>query len=72
MKTRTGKTGPSHPGMTDKSTWRRSKTHKHTRWYGCVFCGLKFADPCAVYTHVDKRHRRGSLRRRQSLPSGGF
>jgi hypothetical protein len=63
-----------YPGMTDKSTWRRSNVHRATSYYGCLWCGTRFADPVAVYTHLDKRHpdkhpagasraQRGSLRR---------
>lgn len=51
-----GKTSRNYPGMTDKSTWRHGKIHAATSYYGCLWCGARFADPTAVYTHLDKRH----------------
>lgn len=50
------KTSRNYPGMIDKSTWRRGKIHAATSYYGCFWCGARFADPTAVYTHLDKRH----------------
>ena len=44
------------PGMTDASTWRKSRVHQHTQWYGCFRCGQRFKGPHAVYTHLAKVH----------------
>lgn len=46
------------PGMLDDANWRRTRAHKHTPWYGCSLCGLKFTGPHAVYTHLAKVHGR--------------
>jgi hypothetical protein len=46
------------PGMVDDSSWRRTKIHRATSWYGCALCGQKFSGPHAVYTHLAKRHDR--------------
>jgi hypothetical protein len=44
------------PGMMEQASWRRTKVHKHTRWYGCARCGQKLSGPHAVYTHFAKVH----------------
>jgi hypothetical protein len=46
------------PGMTEESTWRKSRVHQATHWCGCALCGQKFSGPHAVYTHLAKRHDR--------------
>lgn len=48
----------TYPGMIDKATWRRSNVHRATTAYACAWCAMTFADPTAVYTHIDKRHPR--------------
>jgi hypothetical protein len=45
----------AYPGMVDKRNWRKTKIHRHSR-YGCAWCGRQFADPVAVYAHIDERH----------------
>jgi hypothetical protein len=55
-RTSVNKRSRTYPGMVDKGSWRRSNVHRHTRFYGCWFCGVGFRDPTAVYTHIDKRH----------------
>ena len=44
------------PGMHDDTTWRRSRIHKFTAYYGCHRCGAKFTGPHAVYVHLAKVH----------------
>ena len=46
------------PGIIDRSSWRRSKVHKATSYYGCALCGQQYADAHAVYTHLAKVHDR--------------
>ena len=44
------------PGMQDDTTWRRSRVHRFTAYYGCHRCGHKFTGLHAVYVHLAKRH----------------
>lgn len=46
------------PKMMDAATWRRTKVHQHTSYYGCALCGQRFKGPHAVYTHLAKIHDR--------------
>jgi hypothetical protein len=55
---RSRKANYDFPGMTDDATWRRTKVHKSTSYYGCALCGQRFSGPHAVYTHLAKVHDR--------------
>jgi len=55
---RDAKANYDFPGTLDDATWRRTKVHQHTRYYGCAICGTKFSGPHAVYAHLAKRHDR--------------
>ena len=55
---RNAKANYDFPGMIDAASWRRAEVHKHTSWYGCLWCGQGFAGPHAVYTHLAKVHDR--------------
>jgi hypothetical protein len=46
------------PGLMDQASWRRTKVHASTSYYGCGLCGQRFAAPAAVYCHLAKRHDR--------------
>jgi hypothetical protein len=50
-----GLTPDHYPGMMDRRNWRRTRVHQHSR-YSCAWCGRRFADPVAVYNHIDARH----------------
>jgi hypothetical protein len=44
------------PGMAERGSWRKTRVHRHTHFYGCARCGQRFADPHAVYAHLARRH----------------
>lgn len=44
-----------YPGMADRRDWRRTEVHQHSR-YRCLWCGYEFAEPLAVYHHLDRKH----------------
>jgi hypothetical protein len=46
------------PGMVDRTSWARTRTHRATRGSGCFLCGQAFTGPHAVYTHLAKIHDR--------------
>jgi hypothetical protein len=40
----------------DDTTWRRSRIHRFTAYYGCHRCGAKFTGPHAAYVHLATVH----------------
>lgn len=50
------KSGYEWPGMMAAPDWARTRTHRHTRAYGCAKCGARFGSPHAAYTHIAKVH----------------
>lgn len=42
-------------GMVPREKWAETDVHKSST-YACGFCGKRFADPDAVYDHLDAEH----------------
>lgn len=41
--------------MVPREKWAETDVHKSST-YACGFCGKRFADPDAVYDHLDAEH----------------